>query len=92
MGRGRNMVERYLVLKDSNEEDILTLSTQEPEYDILFYFLVVNIHMIRDVDSSNILPRKPFDTEVVRLRVSKDEFLEEYEKHKIGLQMKGIIW
>lgn len=86
------MVERYIILKDCNDEEVITLSTKEAEYDILFYFLVVNIHLIRELDSTNILPRKPFDTEVVRLRVSKDEFMEEYEKHKIGLQMKGIMW
>lgn len=86
------MVERYIVLKDCNNEDVLTLSTQEAEYDILFYYLVVNIHLIKELDSSNILPRKPFDTEVVRLNISKDEFMEEYEKHKVGLQMKGIMW
>lgn len=86
------MVERYIIIKDCNDEEVITLSTQEAEYDILFYFLVVNIHLIRELDSTNILPRKPFDTEVVRLRVSKDEFMEEYEKHKIGLQMKGIMW
>lgn len=86
------MVKRYVLVKDCNNEEVITLSTQEAEYDILFYFLVVNIHMIRDCDSSNILPRKPFDTEVVRLRVSKDYFLKEYEKHKMGLQLKGIIW
>lgn len=86
------MVERYIILKDCNDEEVITLSTQEAEYDILFYFLVVNIHLIRELDSTNILPRKPFDTEVVRLKVSKEEFMEEYEKHKIGLQMKGIMW
>lgn len=79
------MVERYIILKDCNDEEVITLSTQEAEYDILFYFLVVNIHLIRELDSTNILPRKPFDTEVVRLKVSKEEFMEEYEKHKIGL-------
>lgn len=86
------MVKRYLLVKDCNNEEVITLSTYEAEYDILFCFLVVNIHMIRERDCSNILPRKPFDTEVVRLRVSKDYFFKEYEMHKMGLQIKGIIW
>ena len=86
------MVKRYVLVKDCNNEEVITLSTQEAEYDILFYFLVVNIHLIRDIDSTKPIPRKPFDTEVVRLRVSKDYFLKEYEKHKIGLQLKGLVW
>ena len=86
------MVKRYVLVKDCNNEEVITLSTHEAEYDILFYFLLVNIHLIRDIESTKPIPRKPFDTEVVSLRVRKDSFLKEYEKHKIGLQIKGIVW
>ena len=86
------MVKRYVLVKDCNNEEVITLSSQEAEYDILFFFLLVNIHLIRDIDSTKPIIIKPFDTEVVRLRVSKDYFLKEYKKHKIGLQLKGLVW
>ena len=86
------MVKRYVLIKDCNNEEVITLSSQEAEYDILFFFLLVNIHLIRDIDSTKPIIIKPFDTEVVRLRVSKDYFLKEYKKHKIGLQLKGLVW
>lgn len=86
------MVKRYVLVKDCNNEEVITLSSQEAEYDILFFFLLVNIHLIRDIDSTKPIIIKTFDTEVVRLRVSKDYFLKEYKKHKIGLQLKGIVW
>lgn len=80
------MVERYIVLKDCNDKVILTLSTQEAEYDILYFYLIAHMDWIKESDIPYILISKPFDTDIIRLNISKDEFSEEYGKYKEWLK------
>lgn len=80
------MVERYIVLKDCNDKVILTLSTQEDEYDILYFYLIAHMDWIKESYIPYILISKPFDTDIIRLNISKDEFTEEYGKYKEWLK------